>query len=227
MQLWIRVGLLLLALLVSSSSAGWGYSVDYRIYFLGEETKLSVKTEAGRVYGLKTELLKLAEECFPESYFPPDADEQWLPLRTFWEELGFHVKWVPEVKSIIIAENTDPIVVPPEAHEIMVKAIADTGWLSIKSKQELDVHLSQFYTPELVAKIISDIWRFLQFETDWHSFYQVVASEGLDQGEDWLLVKVTVSESISPHGELHLFDGIIKLQKLDVGWRIDAQYYGD
>lgn len=225
MQSWIRVVLLFFTVIILTPSADWGHSTDYRVYYLGEEANLSLSTKDGRVYGLKTELLKLAEEFFPETYPPRAADSQWLPLRTFWEGLGLNVNWLPEVKAIIVSENTGHIVVPQEAQEIMEKALADTQWLSVNSEQELHVHLSQFYTPELIEKIFLDTWSFLQLETDWHSLYQLADSQGIDAGEDWLLVKVTVSENISPDEELRLINGIIKLRKLDVGWRIDAHHY--
>lgn len=230
MQSWIRVVLWCFALMVYSSPAGWGQSMDYmdyKVYCLGEEINLSLKTKTGRVYGLKTELLKLAEEFFPESYQPGDGDSQWVPLRAFWEEIGLAVKWVPDVKAIIMSDKTNHIDVPEEAQEIMEKAFADTYWLSINLEQQLQAHLSQFYTPELVEEILFDAWRFLQLETDWHNLYQLVDSQGLDGGEDWLLVKVTVSEIISSEEELSLMKGIVKLRELDAGWRIDAHYFFD
>lgn len=203
----------------------WGQGLDFRVYCRGEEAKLTLKTEGGRVYGLETELIKLMDKLFPGLHPSGVGEDSWLSLRRFWEDLGFEVKWVPEVKAIIIRSEGNGVMLPEEARQIIAEALADTRWLNLNSKEELCLHLRRFYTPALVEEMLDDAWQFIQWETDWHGVYQLVDCQGLDGGEDWLLVQVTVKETVAPSEEPVYFRGIVKLEKLDVGWRIAAQEY--
>jgi len=207
-------------------SPAWGQGLDYRVYYRGEEAKLTLKEESGRVYGLRTELINLAGNLWAGAPPAGEKDGSWLPLRRFWEDLGWHVQWVSEVKAIIIGGG-EGTVLPEEAGQVMAGALADTQWLTMPSREELSRHLAQFYTPALVAEVLPDAWHFLQQQTDWHSTYRLVDYRGLDRGEDWLLVLVTVEEIPAPGEKPGYFHGMMKLEKLEEGWRIAAQRYFD
>ncbi|NLC76037.1 MAG: hypothetical protein GX750_00195 [Clostridia bacterium] len=213
-------------LLLNSLCWGTPLEQDVAVYFRGEEIKLSLVYQDGRFYGFRPEMsqLLLPASGVEQSVSPAD-NGQWLPLRTYWEELGFRVLWRPALKAIIISDNPGDPTIPPAALAIAEQAIADTEWLTAETEDSLAAHFRRFYTPETVGGLVKDTWEFIKVETDWHSLYTLKDAQLLDRGEDWCLLEVTVSETHVFLADPVTFPGIMKLYRLDSGWRIGAYRY--
>lgn len=217
--------ILLCLLIVFYSSNSYGQVPELAIFFGGEEIKLTVKNEKGRFYGLKAEIMELLPEIFLPYEGLNENGSHWLPLRNFWEGLGFKVIWLPEIQTIVVRENTVVLELPAEVISTMTGAVADTDWLAKNSRIELQSHFISFYTPEIVEELVEDTWEFVRVETDWHSTYQLIEFNVLDGTEDWYLLQILVKEDIFSEATSVLMHGVMKLQKSDLGWRISAYKY--
>ena len=208
------------------SAPSWAETENVSIYFRGEEIKLTLSIDNGRFYGLYQEMIRLVPEL-DISWEQDNAqgDLKWIPLRAFWEEIGFQVNWLPELDAIIISEKTDSYSLVADALAIVGQAVADVDWLRFKTEKTLREHLSKFYTPEAVERVLPDTLDFVKIETDWHSLWALVNAEAIDWGENWLLLKVTISEKMDPFSAPVNFPGIIKMHWLESGWRIDSYRY--
>lgn len=67
---------------------------------------------------------------------------------------------------------TEPII-PSEAQQLIIAALEDNSWLSLKTEQDFRIYCESIYSEEIVERMAASLLYFVEVNNDWHTVAKV------------------------------------------------------
>lgn len=86
---------------------------------------------------------------------------------------------------------TEPVV-PFEVQQLVITALEDNSWLSLKTEQDFRIYCESIYSEEMVEQMAASLFYFVQENNDWHTVAKVRSLRLTDRSPQCLTVQATV-----------------------------------
>lgn len=104
--------------------------------------------------------------------------------------------------------------------------VEDTSWWNAKSKDEVELILSRYYTGSLLNEVVKSSWDFIRKPTDWYWQVSLDSIEIKWQYDNLAGVSAILEDNNLITGDSEKGDAQFVLEKTKEGWRIlSSSYY--
>lgn len=113
-----------------------------------------------------------------------------------------------------------------EIIDFIKKAVEDTSWLYVSSRQEMDRVLVAYYTGPLLLELSESTWNFISVPTDWDYVAKAENIKIIEISGNKASACVDILENDSAAGVTLLIKAEYLMIKTEDGWKIaGANYY--